>query len=330
MIDSTTPEAVALPATASRQPEPERQPLLPLKLDAKRPSDRIRARIYHDGRITGTAFAVLMVLSEHVREDDQTYSCYPSRASLMRWVHCGDTALSSALRLSQAWGVLRVQHRRRETSRYIFVLEWIAKWEPESQRGKALGSLDAGMRHPRGEPTKIEDRSSSITGTGPTAGNGRPAVPAEVRPMTDDDGHDIAAGTASAGQVRYARTHGLPLARDSSSSDANAAIRAHKQSAKGSANIPKRRPERTAASSPWESNTPSQVLLIQNALQHGKRQFYTDVLSKAASFEYAHGQLFVSFTDPDLARQAKQQSSWIAGVVEETVGRKPIVVSEVA
>ena len=244
MIDSTTPEAVALPATASRQPEPERQPLLPLKLDAKRPSDRIRARIYHDGRITGTAFAVLMVLSEHVRE--------------------------------------------------------------------------------------VEDRSSSITGTGPTAGNGRPAVPAEVRPMTDDDGHDIAAGTASAGQVRYARTHGLPLARDSSSSDANAAIRAHKQSAKGSANIPKRRPERTAASSPWESNTPSQVLLIQNALQHGKRQFYTDVLSKAASFEYAHGQLFVSFTDPDLARQAKQQSSWIAGVVEETVGRKPIVVSEVA
>ena len=136
--------------------------------------------------------------------------------------------------------------------------------------------------------------------------------------MTDDDGHSLAPGTASAGQVRYARTHGLPLTRTDSSSDANTAIRAHKQSAKGSANMPKRR--RTAKRNPWGDNAPSKVLLIQNALKHGKPYVYGTVLSQAA-WEYDDGLLTLTFTGkPTLARQATQAASWIEGVVAETLG----------
>ena len=69
MNDPTTPDAVALPATDSRQPDAERQPRLPIPLDAKRSSDKIRARIYHDGRIRNSAGMVAMVLADHIRYD---------------------------------------------------------------------------------------------------------------------------------------------------------------------------------------------------------------------------------------------------------------------
>ena len=82
--------------------------------------------------------------------------------------------------------------------------------------------------------------------------------------------------------------------------------------------MPKRR--RTAKRNPWGDNAPSKVLLIQNALKHGKPYVYGTVLSQAA-WEYDDGLLTLTFTGkPTLARQATQAASWIEGVVAETLG----------
>lgn len=135
MSNSTTALAVALPATESRQPEPDRQPRLPIKLDAKRSSDRIRARIYHDGRIRNSAGMVAMVLSEHIRYDDDTYSCVVTYATIARWTHCSIRAVKVAVRELRDLGVIdfgAVHH----AVRYVFTLDWVARWTVEESRGR--------------------------------------------------------------------------------------------------------------------------------------------------------------------------------------------------
>ena len=135
MNDSTTAFTLAIPATEARQPEPERQPLLPIKLDAKRPSDRIRARVLHDGRIVGSSFAVAIALAEHVAYSDGTHSVRCIRQStIKRWSHCGITAVKAAISDLVALEVLTVD-RKRYGMRFVFRIDWLARWQPESERG---------------------------------------------------------------------------------------------------------------------------------------------------------------------------------------------------
>ena len=126
MNDPTTPEAVALPATESRQPDAERHPRLPIPLDAKRSSDKSRARIYHDGRIRNSAGMVAMVLADHIRYDDDTYSCVVTYATIARWSHCSIRAAKVAVRELRDLGVIdfgSVCH----AVRYVFPLAWVAR-----------------------------------------------------------------------------------------------------------------------------------------------------------------------------------------------------------
>ena len=113
--------AAATPDSAPRLAHVTEQPGLPVKFDSKRGCDQIRARIYHDHRLTGLEWRVAMALSEFVRPP--AYVAYPKQARLARMVNATRPKVSGALSSLEAKGVLEID-RRRTYCRYVFLAVW--------------------------------------------------------------------------------------------------------------------------------------------------------------------------------------------------------------
>ena len=86
------------------------QPGLPIRFESKRGCDQIRARIYHDRRLTGAAFKVAMVLSEFVNL--ATFAAHPKHKVIARWAHVSRDRVIQALKQLVVLGVLEVDRRR--------------------------------------------------------------------------------------------------------------------------------------------------------------------------------------------------------------------------
>lgn len=145
------------------------QPGLPIKFDAKRGSDQLRARIYHDPRLTGLKLSVALALSEFV--NPSTYTAHPKQARLAGMVHASRPRVSEALRGLATDGVIEID-RRRTYCRYIFRGEWRGRFKvvarpaaPES-RCYEKEHHDVTKRNITGEPYVLNRRT----------GGGRPAA----------------------------------------------------------------------------------------------------------------------------------------------------------
>ena len=113
--------AAATPDSAPRLAHITEQPGLPIKFDSKRGSDQVRARLYHDPRLSGLELAVALALSEFVRLP--SYVAYPKQALLARMVHATRPKVSGALARLESKEVLVIDRRPRHC-RYVFLDAW--------------------------------------------------------------------------------------------------------------------------------------------------------------------------------------------------------------
>ena len=174
-----------------------RQPALPIKLDSIRPSDRIRARLYRDTRIPPGALLTLIVIADHVRLDDQANAARLKLTTIGKWTHQCDRTVREAIGWAKGNGVLAID-RRRTWCRYVFLTEWIARWEPEastadkaeSVRSRVADSADHDRQNLpiTGEPyvqNQLHVPDGGIATAGP-AEVPREVVPVEGRPVEVD------------------------------------------------------------------------------------------------------------------------------------------------
>ena len=125
------------------------QPGLPIKFDSKRGCDQIRARLYHDHRLTGLELSVALALSEFVNL--ATFAAFPKQQLLARMVHATRPKVSGALTRLESKGVMAID-RCRTYCRYVFLASW---------RGQFV-ALPGGSRCSRKEHQDVPERN--ITG----------------------------------------------------------------------------------------------------------------------------------------------------------------------
>ena len=152
---------------------------LPVKMDAKRPSDRIRARIYFDGRLESDSFVLAMVLAEHVAYGDLSYSCELTQATLARWSHMSVRSVQRHLKTLLGLGVIEIS-RSKSLSRYVFLGAWVAQWQPSEQRGRPVQARSQDtttLSHLEGQDTttlscleRVKTRQNGIQDTPNRAG----------------------------------------------------------------------------------------------------------------------------------------------------------------
>ena len=187
--------AAATPDPAPCLAHVTEQPGLPVKFSSKRGCDQIRARLYHDHRVTGLELAVALALSEFVRLD--SYAAHPKQSLLARMVHASRERVSKAVAGLAAKGIIEVD-RFRTHCRYVFLGEWrgLFKTVPRCDH---TSHQDVTIRHITGEPVR--------TGTGSlAAADVRPglqqAIPFELQQQGD---------TLRGWIWHTARTHGIEL-----------------------------------------------------------------------------------------------------------------------
>ena len=193
-MDGTTAE---VPADAPRPAPPgaesgPQQPALPLRLDAKRASDRVLARIMHDGRIPAADAFVATVIATHV---GGALRARLKRATIARWSHLSRRRVNDAVHRLEAQGVLVVT-RGRTCCTYLFPPDWIARWTPEAARGREpkpesapkfrwdTSSLQDGTLRP------ITVEPCRGTGSGSVSRDSEPrnvSIAAEVQPLKEAD-----------------------------------------------------------------------------------------------------------------------------------------------
>ena len=111
------------------------QPGLPVKFDSKRGCDQIRARLYHDPRITGLELAVALALSEFVRLP--ACVAYPKQKLLARMVHTKQPKISGALSRLETKGVIEID-RGRTHCRYVFLETWRGHFQIVEEKTKGV------------------------------------------------------------------------------------------------------------------------------------------------------------------------------------------------
>ena len=247
----TLPHADILPRTASRVGRSaDTQPYLPIKLTAKRPSDRILARVIHDRRIPADGtYAVATVLATFISYDDETYTTFLKETTLAHFAHCDIRSVRRHKRHLADLGVIAFAlDGRRNCTRFTFLLDWVASWTPEdSERETApVGKTDRTQASYRpstdrtqtggaigheggGDRTQVSYRLKVVPSVPEGTTSTARAVPdgrAEGEPVDDDrtSGHLTAAGTISSGQLRAVERYGVTS--DCSSYDAHRLISA--------------------------------------------------------------------------------------------------------
>ena len=96
---------------------------LPIRPDAKRGSERIRARAYRDPRLTGNVMLLVLAISEFVTGGGQPVAKLKI-ATICKWTHGKDWATRGAVRAAVELGVLAVD-RKRTYQRYVFLDSWL-------------------------------------------------------------------------------------------------------------------------------------------------------------------------------------------------------------
>ena len=150
-------EPLGTPDPAPRLAHVTEQPGLPVKFDSKRGCDQIRARLYHDHRLTGLELTVALALSEFV--NPATYAAYPKQARVARMVHATRARVSNALQRLETKGVLEID-RCRTYCRYIFRGEWRGIFKalprPSAPDSRCAGKAhqDVPEKHITGEPVQ--------------------------------------------------------------------------------------------------------------------------------------------------------------------------------
>ena len=134
------------------------QPGLPIKFDSKRGCDQIRARIYHDDRLTGLELAIGLALSEFV--NTSTFAAYPKQKLLGRMVHATRPKVSNALHRLEIKRVIHID-RSRAHCRYVFRAEWRGRFQVVPK----AGAKDS--RCSRKEHLDVPERNISNTYTSP-------------------------------------------------------------------------------------------------------------------------------------------------------------------
>ena len=119
----------ASPANQDRpQPAPDFpdpiQGRLPVKPDAKRGCDRIRARAFRDSRLRGLALNVVLAVSEFVRSDHPIARL--KLATIAKWAHADRKHCGLALHRVEAAGVWEID-RKSHHQRIVFLDSWL-RW----------------------------------------------------------------------------------------------------------------------------------------------------------------------------------------------------------
>ena len=111
--------------------------------------------MYHDGRIRPGALVVALVVAEHVRAESDAHRARLRQATIARWSHMSVRRVRDALGFLAALGVLEVDPAGPHKG-CVFLLDWIAQWTPEVQRGPPPADETSGPsgRNVRSERTK--------------------------------------------------------------------------------------------------------------------------------------------------------------------------------
>ena len=162
-------------------------PQLPLPLDAGWASDRLRARVYRDRQIRGAAWQVAMAVADHVRIQGQLYGCELGLSTIAQWTRLGERTIRRAVRDLESLGVLVTEHRGSHL-RFVFRLEWVARWDAKS--GQSGRSSD----RKSGQSGRSRAANLAALGDASMYGVGNPVL-----------GRAVAAGTGTAREVERHR-----------------------------------------------------------------------------------------------------------------------------
>lgn len=127
------------------------QPGLPISFEAKRGCDQIRARVYHDPRLTSQEALVALALSEFVNV--HTFTAHPKQTRLAGMVKTNRTQVNRLLHRLEAKAVLVID-RHRTYCRYIFDGAWMGVFRPLPGRSRCARDAHQDVRetHITGEP----------------------------------------------------------------------------------------------------------------------------------------------------------------------------------
>ena len=160
-----------LPEVHEPQPTAAHTPTLPIRFDARRASDRIRARIYHDGRLAPPEMVVALVIAEHA--SGTTHAAALKQSTIARWAHMSIRAVRDNLHRLRHAGVLLI-HRGRTYQRYVFTFDWLAQWTPLPSRGRQLRSAGSADHDRQDLPITGEPVQENLITT-TTAREGEPS-----------------------------------------------------------------------------------------------------------------------------------------------------------
>ena len=137
------------------------QPGLPISFTAKRGCDQIRARVYHDHRLSSQEALTLLALSEFVNV--HTFTAHPKQIRLARMVKTNRTQVNRILHRLEALEVLVID-RHRTYCRYVFSDAWMGFFRPLPHRSRCARDAHQDVRetHITGEPVQRNLYSGSI------------------------------------------------------------------------------------------------------------------------------------------------------------------------
>ena len=132
MPNTTKTAAVDSINNPHQQPGPRlafihEQPGLPITFEAKRGCDQVRARVYHDHRLTSQEALLAVALSEFV--NTTTYTAHPKQARLAAMVKTNPSQVSRLLHRLEDKAVIEID-RHRTYCRYVFQEVWRGAFRP--------------------------------------------------------------------------------------------------------------------------------------------------------------------------------------------------------
>jgi len=119
------------------------QPGLPISFEGKRGCDQIRARIYHDPRLTSQEALIALALSEFV--NTTTYTAHPKQARLAGMVKTNTSQVSRLLHRLEKKAVIEID-RCRTYCRYVFQDAWRGSFRSLAGRSRFASHANQDLR----------------------------------------------------------------------------------------------------------------------------------------------------------------------------------------
>ena len=171
MLNNTKTAAVDPPHNnPDQQPGPrlafvQEQPGLPITFEARRGCDQIRARVYHDPRLTSQEALLAVALSEFV--NTTTYTAHPKQARLAAMMKTNPSQVSRLLHRLEGKAVIEID-RCRTYCRYVFQEVWRGAFRPLLGRSRFASHANQDLRLTQitGEPVQKNLISDPIAAAG--------------------------------------------------------------------------------------------------------------------------------------------------------------------